>query len=63
MKYIAVSETFINLLIHCNTLKFQEKRTSLLTGQKSALQQSLFWCYANFFQINAHRTYLHGQYF
>ena len=63
MKYIAMSETFINLLIHCNTLKFQEKRTSLLTGQKSALQQSLFWCYANFFQINANRTYLHGQYF
>ena len=63
MMYIALSETFINLLIHCNTLKFQEKRTSLPTGQKSALQHSLFWRYASFFQIDAHRTYLHGQYF
>ena len=27
--------------IHCNTLKFQEKPTSLRTGKKSALQHSL----------------------
>ena len=63
MKYIAMSETFINLLTHCNTLKFQENITSLQTGQKSALQHSLFWRYGNFFQIDAHRTYVHGQYF
>ena len=34
-------------LIHCNTLKFQGKPI-LRTGQKSALQHSLFWRYANF---------------
>ena len=33
-------------LIHCNTLKFQDKPI-LRTGQKSALQHSLFWRYAN----------------
>ena len=43
MMYITMSETFI---IHCNRLNFQEK-PSLRTGQKSALQQSLFRRYAH----------------
>ena len=34
-------------LIHCNTLKFQDNPI-LRFGQKSALQLSLFWRYANF---------------
>ena len=34
-------------LIHCTTLKFHDKPT-LRTGQKSALQHSPFWRYANF---------------
>ena len=37
-------------LIHCNTLKFQDKPI-LRTGQKSALQHSLFWRYANFSKL------------
>ena len=35
-------------LIHCNTLKFQDKPTSVPTGQKFGLQHLLFWRYANF---------------
>ena len=37
-------------LIHCNILKFQDKPI-LRTCQKSALQHSLFWRYANFSKI------------
>ena len=37
-------------LIHCNTLKFQDKAI-LRTGQKPALQLSLFWRYANFSKL------------
>ena len=47
--YIIMSETFIKI-DYCNTLKFQDK-TILRTGQKSALQQSLFWRYANFSKL------------
>ena len=36
--------------IHCSTLKFQDKPIPL-TSQKSALQHSLFWRYANFSKI------------
>ena len=42
-----MSETF---MIHCNTLKFQDKRI-LLTGQKSPLQHSLFWRHPNFSKL------------
>ena len=37
-------------LIHCNALKFQDKPI-LRTGQKSSLQHSLFWRYANFSKV------------
>ena len=37
-------------LIHCNILKFQDKPI-LRTCQKSALQHSLFWRYANFSKL------------
>ena len=37
-------------LIYCNTLKFQDKPI-LWTDQKSALQHSLFWRYANFSKL------------
>ena len=46
----------------CNTLRFQEE-PSLQTGLKSALQHSLFWSYAIFFQTyHAHHKYLHDMY-
>ena len=35
-------------LIHCNTLKFQDKLTSVQTGQKFGLRHLLFWRYASF---------------
>ena len=37
-------------MIHRNTLKFQDKPI-LRTGQKSSLQHSLFWRYANFCKL------------
>ena len=67
--YIIMSETWFWFwclkLIHCNTLKFQDKPV-LRTGQKSALQHSLFWRYANFsklispFILSRFRTINHG---
>ena len=51
-----MSETFIKIdsLQHLKV-----SRQTLRTGQKSGLQHSLFWRYANFFQNNAHYTFLH----
>ena len=56
MTCIIMSETFIKI-VHRNTLKFQGKR-SLWSGQKSVLQHSLFWRYANFSKLM--RTGIHS---
>ena len=52
-----MSETFIkiDLLQHLEI----SSQTYTTICQKSALQHSLFWRYANFFQNSAHYTYLH----
>ena len=45
--------------MNIDSLQYLQDEPNLQTGQKSALQQWLFWRYANGFQINAHHTYLH----
>ena len=43
------------------THSFQDKPIQR-TGQKSALQHSLFWRYASFSKINADHTFIHDKY-